>query len=55
MQGVVERLTFHSEERGCTVARLKVPRERDLMTTVDSFASIQTGQAPHLSGLLSGF
>ncbi|MCG9890860.1 MAG: ATP-dependent RecD-like DNA helicase [Thermosynechococcaceae cyanobacterium MS004] len=50
LQGVVERLTFHSEESGYTVARFKVPRERDLMTIVGNFANIQAGQTLHLSG-----
>jgi exodeoxyribonuclease V alpha subunit len=40
LQGVVERLTYHSEESGYTVARVKVPRERDLITIVGSFANI---------------
>ena len=44
LQGVVERLTYHSEESGYTVARVKVPRERDLITIVGRFASIQVGQ-----------
>ena len=29
IQGVVERLTYHSEESGYTVARLKAPRSSD--------------------------
>jgi exodeoxyribonuclease V alpha subunit len=44
LQGVVERLTFHSEESGYTVARLKAPRERDLITIVGNFANVQAGQ-----------
>ncbi len=50
LQGVVERLTFHSEESGYTVARLKAPRERDLMTIVGNFANIQAGQTLLMSG-----
>ncbi|MFB2879459.1 ATP-binding domain-containing protein [Floridanema aerugineum] len=34
IQGVVERLTFASPESGYSVARLKVPGERDLVTIV---------------------
>ena len=34
VQGIVERVTFHSEESGYTVARLKVPSARDLITIV---------------------
>ncbi|HEY9825506.1 MAG TPA: ATP-dependent RecD-like DNA helicase [Stenomitos sp.] len=50
IQGVVERLTYHSEESGYTVARFKVPRERDLLTIVGNFANIQAGQTLHLTG-----
>ena len=50
LQGVVERLTYYSEESGYTVARVKVPRERDLITVVGSFANIQAGQTLQMSG-----
>nr|MBW4457443.1 ATP-dependent RecD-like DNA helicase [Nostoc indistinguendum CM1-VF10] len=48
--GVIERLTFHSEESGYTVARLVRPRFRDLTTIVGSFANIQPGQTLQLTG-----
>jgi exodeoxyribonuclease V alpha subunit len=51
LQGVVERLTYHSEESGYTVARLKAPRSRELVTIVGNFANIQAGQTLHLSGI----
>jgi len=50
LQGIVERLTFHSEETGYTVARLKVPKAQDLITVVGSFANIQAGQTLALEG-----
>ncbi|MEM9090829.1 MAG: ATP-dependent RecD-like DNA helicase [Cyanobacteria bacterium P01_F01_bin.53] len=50
VKGVVERLTFHSEESGYTVARLKVPKERDLITVTGSFANIQPGQTLWMAG-----
>jgi exodeoxyribonuclease V alpha subunit len=50
LQGVVERLTFHSEESGYSVARLKVSRQRDLITIVGSFANLQAGQTLQLTG-----
>jgi len=50
VQGVVERLTYHSEESGYTVARLKAPRSSELITIVGNFASIQPGQTLHLEG-----
>ncbi|KAI9129518.1 ATP-dependent RecD-like DNA helicase [Acaryochloris sp. CCMEE 5410] len=51
LQGVVERLTFHSDESGYTVARLKAPRTRELITIVGSFANIQAGQTLQLQGI----
>ncbi len=50
LQGVIERLTFHSEESGYTIARLKTPQERDLVTIVGNFANIQAGQTLQMSG-----
>ena len=50
LQGVVERLTYHSEESGYTVARFKAPRTSELITIVGNFASIQPGQTLHLEG-----
>lgn len=50
IQGVVERLTYHSPESGYSVARLKVPGERDLITIVGSFPNIQAGQTLKLVG-----
>jgi len=51
LQGVIERLTFHSEESGYTVARLKAPRTRDLITVVGNFANIQAGQTLQMQGI----
>jgi exodeoxyribonuclease V alpha subunit len=50
LTGVIERLTYHSEESGYTVARLKAPRAADLITIVGSFANIQAGQTLQLQG-----
>jgi exodeoxyribonuclease V alpha subunit len=50
LTGIIERLTFHSEETGYTVARFKVPGERDLITVVGSFANVQPGQTLKLHG-----
>ncbi|HEY9859113.1 MAG TPA: helix-hairpin-helix domain-containing protein, partial [Candidatus Obscuribacterales bacterium] len=50
LQGVVERLTFHSEESGYTIARLKAPRARDLVTIVGNFPNIQAGQTLQMQG-----
>ncbi|MBD0347295.1 MAG: ATP-dependent RecD-like DNA helicase, partial [Coleofasciculus sp. Co-bin14] len=48
--GVVERLTYHSEESGYTVARLKREKASELTTIVGSFANIQAGQTLQLTG-----
>ncbi|MEP0959519.1 hypothetical protein [Microcoleus sp. FACHB-1515] len=50
LQGVVERITYHSEESGYTIARLKAPRTSELVTIVGNFANIQAGQTLQLSG-----
>ncbi|GHO48193.1 hypothetical protein KSX_63560 [Ktedonospora formicarum] len=49
--GVVERVTYHAEESGYTVARFNVPGQRDLVTIVGSFPSISPGQTLRLTGL----
>ena len=51
LQGVVERITYHSEESGYTIARLKAPRTRELVTIVGSFATIQAGQTLQMQGI----
>jgi exodeoxyribonuclease V alpha subunit len=50
LQGIVERVTYHAEDSGYTVARLKVARERDLITIVGHFPGIQAGQTLRLRG-----
>jgi len=50
VQGIVERVTFHVEDSGYTVARLKVPFARDLITIVGRFPSIHAGQTLRLVG-----
>jgi exodeoxyribonuclease V alpha subunit len=50
LTGVVERLTYHSEESGYTIARLKREKASELTTIVGSFANIQAGQTLQLTG-----
>src|ERR1700753_4360235 len=50
MQGIVERVTYHAEESGYTVARFKTPGSHDLVTIVGYFPAIQAGQTLRLSG-----
>ncbi len=48
--GIVERITFHSEESGYTVAKIQVPRMRELVTVVGSFPNLQAGQTLNIQG-----
>ena len=48
--GVVERITYHSEESGYTIARLKLPSTTKLTTIVGNFANVQAGQTLNLQG-----
>lgn len=50
LTGVIERITFHSEESGYTVARLNTGNVKQLTTIVGSFANIQAGQTLQLQG-----
>ncbi len=50
LQGIVERVTFHADESGYTIARLKVPSLRDLVTIVGRFPDIHAGQTLRLTG-----
>ncbi|MEM9272588.1 MAG: ATP-dependent RecD-like DNA helicase [Cyanobacteria bacterium P01_F01_bin.143] len=51
LTGVIERITFHSEESGYTVARLNTGNVKQLITVVGSFANLQAGQTLQLQGL----
>jgi len=51
LQGIVERVTFHAEDSGYTVARLKVPSHADLVTIVGRFPSISAGQTLRVTGV----
>src|SRR5260370_23344592 len=50
VQGIVERVTYHAEDSGYTVARLKAPGERDLLTIVGRFPDIHAGEPLRLTG-----
>ncbi len=50
ISGVVERLTYYSQESGYTVARLVRKAESELTTIVGNFADIQPGQTLQLLG-----
>ncbi|MFL9458586.1 hypothetical protein AB0758_47275 [Tolypothrix bouteillei VB521301_2] len=48
--GVVERLTYYSQESGYTVARMKCSGMPELTTITGNFADIQPGQTLQLTG-----
>ncbi|MBA2681518.1 MAG: ATP-dependent RecD-like DNA helicase [Ktedonobacteraceae bacterium] len=50
LQGIVERVTFHSEESGYTVLRFTMPGEREFLTVIGSFPEIHAGQTLRLTG-----
>jgi exodeoxyribonuclease V alpha subunit len=50
LQGIVERVTYHAEESGYSVARLKVPSHADLVTIVGRFPSLAAGQTLRVTG-----
>lgn len=50
LQGSVERVTFHSEETGFCVLRIKVRHSRDLLTVIGNVASIAPGEYVECQG-----
>jgi exodeoxyribonuclease V alpha subunit len=44
LSGSIERVTFHSEESGFCVLRVKVKGQRDLITVLGSAASVTAGE-----------
>ncbi len=50
LTGVLERITFHSEETGYTVGRLAVEGARDLVTLVGNFSNPVVGEQLVLEG-----
>ena len=50
IQGQVERITFYNKENGYTIARLKIPGNRDLITIVGNLFSIIPGEILKLKG-----
>ena len=50
LAGLVERVTFHSQESGFCVLRLKARGHRELVTTVGHAAMISAGEWVTASG-----
>ena len=51
LSGSVERVTFHSEESGFCVLRVKVKGQRELITVIGSTASITSGEYVECVGI----
>ncbi len=45
LEGVIERITFHNEDNGYTVARLLPPNARDVITIIGSFSNPVVGES----------
>jgi exodeoxyribonuclease V alpha subunit len=50
LSGIVERVTFHSEESGFAVVRVAVSGRRDLVTVVGHLASVAPGESIQAGG-----
>lgn len=50
LTGILERVTFHNEENGYTVARLAVEGQRDLVTVVGNFSNPVVGECLYCEG-----
>ena len=44
ISGLIERVTYHNEENGWTVVRVKAQGHRDLLTVVGSLPSVSAGE-----------
>jgi exodeoxyribonuclease V alpha subunit len=44
LSGLIERITFHNEENGWVVLKLKAKWHRDLVTVVGSLPSVSAGE-----------
>jgi exodeoxyribonuclease V alpha subunit len=53
LQGLVERITFASEENGYSVIKVRAPGYRDLVTAVGNFASLCPGETLVMEGVWS--
>ncbi len=50
IQGAVERITFHSDDTGFAVLRVRVPGRRELATVVGTVPSVSQGESVDCSG-----
>ena len=45
LEGVIERITFHNEDNGYTVARLLPPNAKDVITILGNFSNPVVGES----------
>lgn len=50
INGMVERITFHSETTGFSVLKVKIKRQRDLITVVGAIPQISVGESINAQG-----
>lgn len=50
IDGVIEKITYVNEENGYTIARLKVPRQKQLVTVAGHMPGISVGEGLRLEG-----
>lgn len=50
LRGQIERITYTNEENGYTIARVRIPGERDLVTVVGNLTAPTPGEIIHMSG-----
>lgn len=50
LQGIVERVTFYSEESGFCVLRIKAKKHRDLITVIGASVSVNAGETVECFG-----
>jgi len=48
--GLVERVTFHSDESGFCVLRIKAKSHRDMMTVIDTLPQVRAGECLDAEG-----
>ncbi len=53
LKGLVERITFTSEEDGYSVIKVRVPGQKDLVTAVGNFISLTPGETLVMEGVWS--
>ena len=50
IRGQIERITYHNEENGYTIAKLKVEGRQDFVTVVGNLLSLNPGELLRLEG-----